>query len=239
LSCQRGNLEQRKTNEKTSNPMKTIKNQRSNTILGTVAALSAVSTANASIVQITLTGNQLSSTSGNDLNADLTGDSVPDVTFAGTNFGNSNFGNNGALVSINGGLVSAQYFWTASYFRKDAQFAAGGTGNPVINGYSPNSSTYYNPISFSDSRIQGGATITGYLYIETYTSGQGGEATVNLLRLIFDDAFASPDGESYPGTHPEWVPPSVSAVPEPTNNLALLACGAGGLLIRRRMKRAA
>jgi hypothetical protein len=57
-------------------------------------------------------------------------------------------------------------------------------------------------------------------------------------RLIFDDASATaPTGVTSASTGiPEW---QVSAVPEPGSNLALLALGAGGLTLRRRLKRAA
>lgn len=62
-------------------------------------------------------------------------------------------------------------------------------------------------------------------------------ATVQIHRLIFDDASATaPTGVAYTDSaYPEYV----AAVPEPGGNLALLALGAGGLTLRRRLKRAA
>jgi hypothetical protein len=56
--------------------------------------------------------------------------------------------------------------------------------------------------------------------------------------LIFDNASTTaPAGVAYTdGAYPAW---QVSAVPEPGSNLALLALGAGGLTLRRRLKRAA
>jgi hypothetical protein len=61
---------------------------------------------------------------------------------------------------------------------------------------------------------------------------------VQIHRLIFDDASTTaPTGLTSASTGiPEW---QVSAVPEPGSNLALLALGAGGLTLRRRLKRAA
>jgi hypothetical protein len=60
--------------------------------------------------------------------------------------------------------------------------------------------------------------------------------TVELARLIFDtESTTRPVFGSVPGGQTEWV----AAVPEPGSNLALLALGAGGLTLRRRLKRAA
>ena len=68
-----------------------------------------------------------------------------------------------------------------------------------------------------------------------------GNASIQVNRLIFDDASpVAPVGVAY--TDPafaEWAPSGVSVIPEPGYNLGLLALGAGGLLIRRRLKRAA
>jgi hypothetical protein len=61
---------------------------------------------------------------------------------------------------------------------------------------------------------------------------------VQIHRLIFDHAGGpAPTGVTSASTDiPDW---EVSAVPEPGSNLALLALGAGGLTLRRRLKRAA
>ena len=66
----------------------------------------------------------------------------------------------------------------------------------------------------------------------------GTSASLKIHRLIFDDAStAAPSGVAFTDeAYREW---GVSAVPEPGSNLALLALGAGGLTLRRRLKRAA
>jgi hypothetical protein len=65
-----------------------------------------------------------------------------------------------------------------------------------------------------------------------------GSGLVGIHRLIFDDSNpAAPTGLAYTdAAYPEFT---ISAVPEPASNLALLALGAGGLVMRRRLKGAA
>jgi hypothetical protein len=90
--------------------------------------------------------------------------------------------------------------------------------------------------SFTDANINGGLETNGWLDLSA-TSGPAGQE-VRIHRLIFDDASTTaPTGVAFTdGAYPAW---SVSAVPEPGSNLALLALGAGGLTLRRRLKRAA
>ena len=91
---------------------------------------------------------------------------------------------------------------------------------------------------FSDSRI-GGGVLSGWLDVTAEASDS--LRSIQIHRLIFDDASpVAPLGVAY--TDPafaEWDPSGVSVIPEPGTNLGLLALGAGGLLIRRRLKRAA
>ena len=189
------------------------------TRLGTFTALAA--SAHAATVQITLTGNKVSNPSGmaiNNLNADVTGDLINDLSFGLT----SNTGP-GAVAVINGGRLSASF--SSSTFYVDAQFASGGVGAPNGNFRLPRNITYLNPISFTDLRINAGVTTSAWLEVNAFNNPH----TVALTRVIFDDASATrPAFSVIPGQQPEF-----SVVPEPSG-LALLALGAGGLLTRRK-----
>lgn len=181
-------------------------------------------------MQITLTGNKISSTGGNQLVADLTGDGVDDVTFGF-------YTSSGASVSVqvNGAFppVFAGYFSVALPFRVDAQFASYGVGLASASGATPQSIQFLNGVSFTDARINGGAPTNGYLQVNAFNTSST-DHTVELSRLIFDDASTTrPAFTSIPGAQTEW-----GAVPEPTS-LGLLALGAGGLLLRRSRAKAA
>jgi hypothetical protein len=190
------------------------------TSLGTLTALAA--TAHAATVQVTFTGNKISSLSagGNTLRADITGDSVADLVFT-----NALAGNVIARVDIFGGRVSA-LSTGSSTFRVDAQFAAGGVGVAGSAAIVRRNINYLNPITFTDSRINGGAATNAWLQVNAFNTSSTSQ-TVALTRVIFDDASTTrPSFASIPGTQPSFVP-------EPSG-LALLALGAGGLLTRRR-----
>jgi PEP-CTERM motif len=172
-------------------------------------------------VQITLTGNQLTNTT-NSLNADVTGDGNNDFTIG---FFNVLVGY-GVGMGINAQSIRA-YRFNVSTFSLDAQFAVGGVGTGARGSGVPNIK-YLNPISFTDSRINGGASTQGYLEVNSYLLGAS--QTIALTRLVFDDASTTlgTGGLSTSSTYTEWTP-----VPEPSS-LALLALGAGGLAARRR-----
>jgi hypothetical protein len=100
----------------------------------------------------------------------------------------------------------------------------------------PLSASYLNPITFTDQRINGGSPTGAWLQVNAFNTSATSH-TVELSRLIFDDESTTRPGfGSVPDVQTEW---QVSAVPEPGSNLALLALGAGGLTLRRRLKRAA
>jgi hypothetical protein len=96
------------------------------------------------------------------------------------------------------------------------------------------------PFKFADSRLNGGADRLGWLHVELTGAKNSLAATreIEIKRLIFDDTLltAPAVGTYADAAYNEMV---FSAVPEPGSNLALLALGAGGLTLRRRLKRAA
>jgi hypothetical protein len=193
-----------------------------------LAATTASSQA-ASVVQITLTGNKISST-GNQLVADLTGDSVADVSFR-YSFNSSAW----VEVRINGANVLNARQINGNYVGV-AMIVLGGVGAATFFGSEPSTAEYLNPITFTDRRINGGLPTAAWLQVNAFNTSATSH-TVELSRLIFDDAnTARPSFTEIPGVLTEW---SVSAVPEPGSNLALLALGAGGLTLRRRLKRTA
>lgn len=211
--------------------MKTTQPRHAKAILGTLAASAAASSSQAALVQITLSGNQVSSNNGNNLVADITGDSLPDLVFANVQRNAGRYPS--ARVQINGGPVFASS--TGSAAQGDAQFAVGGIGVAAAQIQSSGIDIkYLNPITFTDSRINGGSATQGYLEVNSRVV-RGSTASVVLTRLVFNDASTTLPGSGLGTgtTYTEWTP-----VPEPSS-LGLLALGAGGLLARRRVKREA
>ena len=215
---------------------KTSLTQSLATVTGVLASTVVSShAAVATINQITLSSNLLS-TSLNGLNADLTGDGTNDITLGA---GVVNYG--AANVLINGNNVGAARSSFLDLFSNlqvtfvvDALFANGGVGEPLRSGGFLQNIKYLNPISFTDARINGGATTQGYLEVNAFNTPSS--HTVALTRLVFDpnSTTMTTAGLSTGTTYTEWVAP---VVPEPSS-LGLLALGAGGLLARRRRQAA-
>jgi len=187
----------------------------------------AASAGNAATVQITLTGNNFSSSTGNNLASDVTGDGISDISFSSTSAygsGATNF----VRVNINGSLIIAARD-SASGGTADAKFTVGGhVANSI--GAGSFTSIGYNYITFTDARINGGAATDGYLEVRAFSGNN--EQRLTLVRVIFDDASTTRPPAANAGalgaTFTEFT-----AVPEPSG-LSLLALGAGGLLTRRR-----
>ena len=124
-------------------------------------------------------------------------------------------------------------------------FAAAGASkmNAFVNGNGTQTDTlsgtvihkWWAPISFTDSRVNAGASTEAWL--EVTATAINSLQQVQIHRLIFDDNSTSRPAET-PGLNlnDAFLP---SPIPEPGSNLALLALGAGGLTLRRRLKRAA
>jgi hypothetical protein len=202
--------------------------------VGALALAATTASSHSATVQITLTGNKISSTGGNELVADLTGDGMADVTLSGALVGFPSYFSATVGVNVNGGWVVAARFSRVSY-RVDAAFGGegSGVGTAFLSSSSTQSASYLNHITFTDQRINGGSPTEAWLQVNAYNTSASNH-TVELSRLIFDDASTTrPAFASVPGVQTEF-----SAVPEPSS-LGLLALGAGGLLLRRSRAKAA
>ena len=200
---------------------------------GAMALAATTASSQAATVQITLTGNKISSTGGNQLNADLTGDNVNELVISSAGFRSDAVGVSAAAAGgAPGGFAFASYGIDA-YYAGAAFGYSGGVGVSYAIGNVVQFISFLNPITFSDSRINGGAPTEGWLQVNAFNTSIA-DNTVELSRLIFDDASTTrPAFTEIPGEQTEF-----SAVPEPSS-LGLLALGAGGLLLRRSRAKAA
>lgn len=202
---------------------------------GAMALAATTASSQAATVQITLAGNKISSTGGNQLNADLTGDTIADLVFAFSALVGP--GGVKAYVAKPGGGadgIGAEFVQSSPNFsyKADARFS-NGVGVKSDSGPSVQSVSYLNPVTFSDSRINGGSPTGGWLQVNAFNTSASNH-TMEFSRLIFDASSTTRPGfASIPGAQTEW-----GAVPEPSS-LGLLALGAGGLLTRRRREKAA
>jgi len=194
-----------------------------------MALAATTASSQAATVQITLSGNKISTIGGYQLVADLTGDGTADIIVGGSAGGGGN-----VARMINGGYVEFGYsppmpsFGAGKRYMADASFAGGGVGAGRLVGGSPQSTTYLNPISFNDGMINGGAPTQGWLEVHAFNTSSTNH-TIEFTRLIFDDASTTrPAFASIPDTQTEF-----GAIPEPSS-FALLGLGAAGLIARRR-----
>ena len=199
-------------------------------VVGALATAGA-SVASGATVQISFANNFVSDTSIANFQDDVTGDGIAD-------------GLEGLLdskgcpmIKIGGQIRARAYITTQFVF--DPDFGS----RPFYNGKvrignvqnSGNDRRTY-PFTFSDTRVNGGAPTNGFLDLMGTSSAYGGAKELVIKRLIFNDASTSAPAGVYASdpAYSKWVA-SVAPVPEPSSSLALLALGAGGLLMRRRL----
>jgi hypothetical protein len=172
----------------------------------TAATAAGVTASHAAAITVNLLNNYISSSGGNHLNADLTGDGQPDLTIANPTF----FSRRGTVrsytfssragVSLNGVRASA-FFENTSHIG----ILRIGSKSIVTSNFGV-SLTGTIPIFFKDLRINSGARTRGSLEV---TAFEGEPAEVQL------DSFTY-------------------TTPDQGRSLALLAMGAGGIFALRR-----
>jgi hypothetical protein len=193
-------------------------------------AIAGASAANGATVQISFANNVVSTSAGLTLfDADLSGDNEAEDLHG--QLGYVKGSKRGVMLwsppAVVGGALSnlAGTSWVHYIGLAGASIQGAGWSRGLV------------AFTFADQNMNGGSPTAGWLDVSATTSVVSG-ASVQIHRLIFDDASTNaPTGLTSASTGiPEW---QVSAVPEPGSNLALLALGAGGLTLRRRLKRAA
>jgi hypothetical protein len=208
---------------------------------GAMALAATAASSQAAVVQITLTGNKLTSLGVNTLNADVTGDGAPDITLSNVYFGVDANGSAGAGFGFANGIRFRADYFTSGYFQvmrnKPPGFglpvglALGTSGSGWAFGTALQSAVFLTKIAFSDPNIRGGALTDAWLEVGAFNESKVSH-TVQLTRVIFDDASGALPVFATANDVPGWA-----SIPEPSS-FALLGLGAAGLLARRRRQAA-
>ena len=191
----------------------------------TAAGAAGVSASYAGLVTVNLTNNFISATSGNHLNADLTGDGQSDLTIASavnyrhihTSYGHTLTGFTRSYASVKLNAVPAAAFFSHDYGYGSAKLGSHSQhfgARSVTYGVHPYASvTGSVPISFKDLHINGGKPTTGSLQVTVFAGFNSHDrgAKVQLNSFTY-------------------------ATPEQGSSLALLAMGAAGLVALRQWK---
>lgn len=207
------------------------------------ACLGAAATVDAALVQITQSkihsGGNFVSAAENRLHTDLTGDAVPDVNWVAV------FNSLGSTVTAALGGVSLNAFAKANSYFGIYTILFDLPGYPIVDvssGY-PLQGFGFTRVSFNDATLLGGSGMPTVGLVEILAFAEspavGGlyGTRVEITRLIFDDT--DPTGSTLMTVldFPTNTYPEASRIPEPSG-IALLALGAGGLLMRRRREKA-
>lgn len=226
---------------------------------GAMALAATTASSHAALVQITLSGNKITSTGGNQLNADVTGDGDADITFSNPQFfDDMNRGDHSAGAGVRVGDVgqAAVRVRVEHWPNSEKPYAVVMGGRPGVapigltlgfgTAYAPNfgvsangttsqQAVFLYKFDFSDPNIRGGAITNAWLEVRGFNESRTSH-TIALTRVFYDDATGVlpvfPTANDVPG----WA---VAAVPEPSGFLATsLLLGAAGLIRRRQAKAA-
>ena len=163
------------------------------------ALLGAAGPASADVVQITLIDQITTTNTGverNTIDGDFTGDGVIDMS------------------NVVGNYFPAQEYVNLLINSVKVAYA-GSTNNQLsatVNGVSaPPATTWFVtqsgivPITFRDSRINGGAVTSAFIEVRSVAANQA--AKIQVLRTVFDDeSTAAPAGVAAGGSNPEFDP---------------------------------
>jgi hypothetical protein len=192
-------------------------------------AIAGASAANGATVQISFNNSYISSTSGNNLDADFGNDGTAEIE--------GEWGARSAQVwdLLDGELLgtAVSFVFAPGVYAVGAGGGFGFTSNIGSSGLAVTAGGLV-AVTFSDFGIRSGAPTLGYLDMTASATARG-EKRITVNRLIFDqDTGGTIAGLDVNTTYATYV---ASAVPEPSS-LGLLALGAGGLLARRRRQAA-
>ena len=187
---------------------------------GATAATAAAgaTAAQGGMITINLTGNYISATGGDHLNADLTGDGNADVTIASALHGVNYIRNFSSTIVSGSAAVRLNGVRCAGFFFGDFQvgYLLLGSQSKGLS-FSSAALTGSIPITFKDLNINGGARTRGSLEVTVSNFGPFRTPSVQLDSFTYQ---------------------APSSVPEQGSSLALLAMGAGGVLALRRWRAA-
>jgi hypothetical protein len=185
----------------------------------TAATAAGVTASQAATITVNLLNNYISSSGGNHLNADLTGDGQPDITIVHPYFISKiepypysyRFS---AVAGVSLNDVHALAFWANTSVIGGLNL---GSKHSVFSFATSRSLTGSIPIFFKDLSINGGARTRGSLEVTVLENVPGGRAfaEVQLDSLTYNTR---------------------NNIPDQGSSLALLAMGAGGVLALRRWR---